>query len=43
MLNNIPILSIVAYVPLVGALAIVFLVPREKAADDQEPSRPRSP
>jgi NADH-quinone oxidoreductase subunit M len=31
MLSNIPILSIVAYVPLLGALAIIFLVPREKA------------
>ena len=31
MLSNIPILSLVAYIPLVGALAIVFLVPREKA------------
>ncbi len=32
MLSNIPILSLVAYIPLLGALAIVFLVPREKAA-----------
>ncbi|HEY7114469.1 MAG TPA: NADH-quinone oxidoreductase subunit M [Thermoanaerobaculia bacterium] len=31
MLSNIPILSIVAYIPLLGALAIIFLVPREKA------------
>jgi NADH-quinone oxidoreductase subunit M len=31
MLSNIPILSIVAYVPLLGALAIIFFVPREKA------------
>jgi NADH-quinone oxidoreductase subunit M len=29
-LNQIPILSIVAYVPLAGALAIVFLFPKEK-------------
>jgi NADH-quinone oxidoreductase subunit M len=29
-LNHIPILSIVAYVPLLGALAIVFLFPKEK-------------
>jgi NADH-quinone oxidoreductase subunit M len=29
-LNTIPILSIVAYVPLAGALAIVFLFPKEK-------------
>jgi NADH-quinone oxidoreductase subunit M len=31
MLSNIPILSLVVYIPLAGALAIVFLVPREKA------------
>ena len=31
MLSNIPILSIVTYIPLLGALAIVFLIPREKA------------
>jgi NADH-quinone oxidoreductase subunit M len=31
MLSHIPILSIVTYIPLLGALAIVFLVPREKA------------
>src|SRR5215471_15878489 len=29
-LNSIPILSIVAYIPLAGALAIVFLFPKEK-------------
>jgi NADH-quinone oxidoreductase subunit M len=29
-LNHIPILSIVAYLPLLGALAIVFLFPKEK-------------
>src|SRR5215469_8314265 len=29
-LNHIPILSIVAYIPLVGALLIVFLFPKEK-------------
>ena len=28
--NGFPILSIVAYIPLVGALAIVFLIPKEK-------------
>ncbi len=32
MLSHIPILSLVAYIPLLGALAIVFLIPREKAA-----------
>ncbi len=32
MLSQIPILSLVAYVPLVGALVIVFLIPREKAS-----------
>jgi NADH-quinone oxidoreductase subunit M len=31
MLSNIPILSLIVYLPLLGALAIVFLVPREKA------------
>jgi NADH-quinone oxidoreductase subunit M len=31
MLSNIPILSLVAYIPLAGALLIVFLVPRGKA------------
>ncbi|HTO85989.1 MAG TPA: NADH-quinone oxidoreductase subunit M [Thermoanaerobaculia bacterium] len=31
MLSNIPILSLIVYIPLLGALAIVFLVPREKA------------
>src|SRR5262245_29998112 len=30
MLSQFPILSIVTYIPLIGALAIVFLVPREK-------------
>jgi NADH-quinone oxidoreductase subunit M len=30
-LSQIPILSIVTYIPLAGALAIVFLLPREKA------------
>jgi NADH-quinone oxidoreductase subunit M len=30
-LSHIPILSIVTYIPLVGALAIIFLVPKEKA------------
>jgi NADH-quinone oxidoreductase subunit M len=29
-LQQIPILSIIAYIPLVGALAIVFLIPKEK-------------
>ncbi len=29
-LNSIPILSIVAYIPLLGALVIVFLIPKEK-------------
>jgi hypothetical protein len=29
-LSSIPILSIVTYIPLVGALLIVFLVPKEK-------------
>src|SRR5579864_826090 len=29
-LNQIPILSIVAYIPLVGALAMIFLIPKEK-------------
>jgi NADH-quinone oxidoreductase subunit M len=29
-LSQIPILSIVAYVPILGALAIVFLIPKEK-------------
>ncbi len=28
--SNIPILSIVTYIPLVGALAVVFLIPKEK-------------
>jgi NADH-quinone oxidoreductase subunit M len=28
--NHIPILSIITYIPLVGALAIVFLIPKEK-------------
>jgi NADH-quinone oxidoreductase subunit M len=32
MLSQIPILSLVAYIPLLGALAIVFLIPREKAS-----------
>ena len=31
-LTEIPILSIVTYIPLVGALAIVFLIPKEKTA-----------
>jgi NADH-quinone oxidoreductase subunit M len=31
LLNQIPILSIVTYIPLLGALAIVFLIPKEKA------------
>ena len=30
-LTNIPILSIITYIPLLGALAIVFLIPKEKA------------
>ncbi|MEO8430391.1 MAG: NADH-quinone oxidoreductase subunit M [Acidobacteriota bacterium] len=30
-LEQIPILSIIAYIPLVGALAIIFLIPKEKA------------
>ncbi|MEP6995390.1 MAG: Fe-S-binding domain-containing protein, partial [Acidobacteriota bacterium] len=29
-LTQLPILSIVAYIPLLGALAIVFLIPKEK-------------
>src|SRR4249919_3578383 len=32
MLSHMPILSLVAYIPLLGALAIVFLIPREKGA-----------
>jgi NADH-quinone oxidoreductase subunit M len=28
--NHIPILSIITYIPLVGALAVVFLIPKEK-------------
>src|SRR5438445_10187943 len=31
LLNQIPILSIVAYIPLAGALALIFLFPKEKA------------
>ena len=31
-LSHVPILSIVTYVPLLGALAIVFLIPKEKTA-----------
>ena len=30
--SHIPILSIITYIPLLGALAIVFLMPREKTA-----------
>jgi NADH-quinone oxidoreductase subunit M len=30
--SEVPILSIVAYIPLVGALAIVFLIPKDKTA-----------
>ena len=29
-LSQIPILSLVTYIPLVGALAIIFLIPKEK-------------
>jgi NADH-quinone oxidoreductase subunit M len=32
LLTTIPILSIVTYIPLLGALAIVFLIPKEKTA-----------
>src|SRR5215471_10693197 len=31
-LTHLPILSIVTYVPLLGALAVVFLIPKEKTA-----------
>ncbi len=31
LLHQIPILSIVTYIPLLGALAIIFLIPKEKA------------
>ena len=29
-LNQFPLLSVIAYIPLIGALAITFLIPKEK-------------